>query len=285
MVAQEGEQLKQAPQQQRPAHNESSMSVLAGQVVSKNTFGQTYLHFIASKAQSPSSLYRVLNHGSHLIGERDIFYRTARDVAVQFKLTNNVQTLDKFVIDLFISNNTAMLRHLLNQGYSPLIHVSDTDGNDIMLILKLLKLDKMIQFLLQMADFQRWRDELHTFIRHGYSAGVSELVKKHKDLVRAKSVHSRTSLHLAVLFDRLEMIEELLEMDPTSVYCLDNMGRSALHYTYGLNSSKNMGQIRDKLVASGALVDLRDVKMRTPKYYYIFKREIEDIRRIELEVN
>jgi len=257
---------------------------LTAKVVSKNAYGQTYLHFIASRAQSVSTLYKVLDHGKHLIGERDIFYRTARDVALQFNLPNNVKVLDKFIIDLFIEANTSLLRHLLNQGYSPLIHVSDSDGNDIMLILKLLKLDRMIQFLLQMADFQRWRDELHTFIRHGYSAGVSELIRKHKDLVRAKSIHSRTSLHLAILFDRLDMVKELLETDPTSVHATDNMGRTALHYIYGLNL-KNMQPIRDLLLAYGSSLDTRDVKMRTPKYYYIFKREIEDIKRVELELD
>lgn len=257
---------------------------MANQLVSKNPYGQTYLHFIASRTQCPSTLYKVLDHGSHLIGERDVFYRTARDVALQFNLPNNVQVLDKFIIDQFIGANTSLLRHLLNQGYSPLIHVADPDGNDIMLILKLLKLDRMIHFLLQMADFQRWRDELHTFIRHGYSAGVSELIKKHKDLVKAKSVHSRTSLHLAVLFDRLDMVSEILESDPTSVHCTDNMGRNALHYTYGLHL-KNVEEIRDKLLACGANIDARDVKMRTPKYYYIFKRDIEEIKRMELELN
>lgn len=260
------------------------MTQLAKQVVSKNTYGQTYLHFIASRSQSAPTLYKVIDHGSHLISERDIFYRTARDVAVQFSLLDNVQVFDKFIIDSFVGANTGLLRHLLNQGYSPLIHVSDPDGNDIMLILKLLKLDRMIHFLLQMADFQRWRDELHTFIRHGYSAGVSELIRKHDDLIRAKSVHSRTSLHLAVIFDRLEMVCELLEKDPASVHSIDNMGRTALHYTYGLHL-ENAEEIRDKLLAFGATLDTRDVKMRTPKYYYIFKREIEEIKRIELELN
>lgn len=252
--------------------------------VSKNTYGQTYLHFIASRSQSASTLYKVLDHASHLICERDIFYRTARDVAMQFNLIVNVRVIDKFVIDLFIGANTAVLRHLLNQGYAPLIHVADPEGNDIMLILKLLKLDKMIHFLLQMADFQRWRDELHTFIRNGYSAGVRELVQKHRDLVQARSLYSRTSLHLAVLFDRLEMLDELLDGDPRSVHAADNMGRTALHYSYGLHL-KHSADIRSKLIQAGARADLRDSKMRQPKYYYIFRREIEDIRHAELELN
>lgn len=264
--------------------NTFSLYDISGQLISKNAYGQTYLHFIASRSQSASTLYKVLEHGRHLIGERDVFYRTARDVAVQFNLSNNVQILDKFIIDLFINNNATLLRHLLNQGYSPLIHVSDADGNDIMLILKLLKLDKMISFLLQMADFQRWRDELHTFIRNGYSAGVSELIKKHRDLVRAKSVHSRTSLHLAVLFERVNMIKELLDTDPSCVEVTDNMGRTALHYTYGLNT-KSVEDIRKQLLDSKANSEARDVRMRTPKYYFIFKKEIEDIKKIELELN
>lgn len=253
--------------------------------VSKNAFGQTYLHFISSRPQVSSALYKVLEHASHLIGERDAFYRTARDVAVQFNLPSNVMVIDEFIIDAFIGAKTALLRNLLNQGYSPLIHVSDPDGNDIMLILKLLKLDKMISFLLQMADFQRWRDELHTFIRHGYSAGVSELIKKHKDLVRARSMHARTSVHLAVLFERLEMIEELLEMDSTGVHVTDCMGRTPLHYAYGMSRGPNIIKIIQILETHGSDSDARDVKMRTPRYYSIFRAEIEEIKRIELELN
>jgi len=264
----------------------SQLMMLVGQhqAVSKNTHGQTYLHFIASRSQSSSTLFKVLDHASHLIAERDVFYRTARDVALQFNLANNVQVLDKFIIDLFIGSRTQLLWLLLTQGYSPLIHVADPDGNDIMLILKLLKLERMIRYLLQMADFQRWRDELHTFIRHGYSAGVSELIRKHRDLVRAKSVYSRTSVHLAVLFDRCDMVKELIEADGLSVHATDNMGRTPLHYTYGLNLN-NGEEIRTKLLACGASLEARDVRMRTPKYYYIFRREIEEIRRIELELN
>jgi hypothetical protein len=276
---------REQPQQQDMLQQQQHhMSELAGQLVSKNTYGQTYLHFIASRSQGSSTFYKVLEHGNHLIAERDVFYRTARDVALQFNLPNNVQLLDKFIIDLFVQGRMQLLWTLLKHGYSPLIHVSDPDGNDIMLILKLLKRDSMICYLLQMADFQRWRDELHTFIRNNYISGAIELIKKHKDLVRAKSVYARTSLHLAVLFDRIEMVNELIKTDPASVLVVDNMGRTPLHYAFGLHL-KNGDLIREKLIASGSQLDFRDVKQRTPKYYYIFRREIEEIRRIEMELN
>lgn len=252
--------------------------------ISKNTLGQTYLHFICSRPQSAATLYKILEHAPHLIGERDTFYRTARDIAVQFNLPENVLIIDEFIIDAFVGRKTSLLRNLLNQGYSPLIHVSDPDGNDIMLILKLLKNDRMINLLLQMADFQRWRDELHTFIRHGYSAGVYELINKHPDLVKSKSIQSRTSLHLAVLFDRVDILDALLKNDPSCVHQTDCMGRMPLHYAYGLRCS-NMVQTRQKLISYGADQEARDVKMRMPKYYSIFMKEIEDIKRMELELN
>lgn len=67
------------------------------------------------------------------------------------------------------------------------------------------------------------RDELHTFIRNGYLEGVVGLVDINAQLVIAKSNHGRTSLHLAVLFGNLDIIEILIKANHQVINMPDNV--------------------------------------------------------------
>ncbi|KAG9509303.1 hypothetical protein GZH46_02184 [Fragariocoptes setiger] len=251
----------------------------------KNAFGQTALHFMASRAASRSVLHKLMSAAECAIGERDVYYRTMRDIASQFQLIENVRAIDQFIIGAFVEQQTQLIQQLALQGYTPLINVTDADGNDIMLILKMLKMNTMIELLRQLADFERWRDELHAYIRHGYRHGVEQLVARDRRLVLAKSTHARCALHLAVMFERTHCVETLVRLEPASVHVTDNLGRSALHYACALRTSPASRKIYDALLRAGADENLRDVKMRTPKYYGIFQQEIDDIRRLECQLS
>lgn len=76
---------------------------------------------------------------------------------------------------------------------------------------------------------QKKRDELHTFIRHGYIEGVTNLVESEPDLVIAKSEHGRTALHLAVLFGNQDIIEGLINANYKSVNVPDNVITNAAY--------------------------------------------------------
>ena len=70
---------------------------------------------------------------------------------------------------------------------------------------------------------QKNRDELHTFIRHGYPEGVCPLVSADPTLVIGKSEQGRHALHIAVLFANLEIINTLIDANPKSVNTPDNV--------------------------------------------------------------
>jgi hypothetical protein len=67
------------------------------------------------------------------------------------------------------------------------------------------------------------RDELHTFIRHGYAEGVIKLAEREPLLVTAKNTKGRCSLHTAVLMGNLEIIELLIEANRRAVNTPDNV--------------------------------------------------------------
>lgn len=71
--------------------------------------------------------------------------------------------------------------------------------------------------------FQKNRDELHTFIRHGYLQGVTQLIQSNTDLVTAKGNRGRSALHLAVLFANCDIINALITCNPKSVNTPDNV--------------------------------------------------------------
>lgn len=71
--------------------------------------------------------------------------------------------------------------------------------------------------------FEKNRDELHTFIRHGYLEGVTALIESNPDLVTAKGNRGRSALHIAVLFANCDIINALIHYNPKSVNTPDNV--------------------------------------------------------------
>lgn len=76
------------------------------------------------------------------------------------------------------------------------------------------------------------RDELHTFIRNGYLEGVVGLVDNNSQLVIAKSNRGRTSLHLAVLFGNLNIIEILIKVNHKVINIPDNVSRFFIYHHF-----------------------------------------------------
>lgn len=125
---------------------------------------------------------------------------------------------------------------------------------------------------------QKNRDELHTFIRNEYVEGVINLVENDPQLVVAKSDRGRTSLHLAVLFGNLDIIEALINTNhqviniPDNVshilgankarwtnstpYLIEQLGRTPLHYAMAMSKMEEIGRI---LIHNNANKLIRDV--------------------------
>lgn len=208
----------------------------------KDENGRTVLHLAAAKEQKPETLYKMLMQAKYLVPERDSKYRTIRDVAVMNGIKPNLRVVDMFIIDSFVKKQKDYIKMLAMEGYSNLLSVVDSDGNDVISILQKNGINGMDSLIHDLAQFQVFflnlkfsrnfflkskqknRDELHTFIRNGYIEGVSPLIESDPRLVSAKSDRSRTSLHLAVLFGNLDIIEMLINVNYKVVNIPDNVG-------------------------------------------------------------
>ncbi|XP_065281438.1 serine/threonine-protein phosphatase 6 regulatory ankyrin repeat subunit C-like isoform X2 [Dermacentor albipictus] len=244
----------------------------------KDEEGQTVLHFAASHAHSEGCFYALVRQGQALLAERDSRYRTARDVAREAQQTDNVFALDAFVLDAFLERRAGLLRALAHRGYEPLLHAADRHGRHLTAVLAQFQMADMQALVHDMDAFFKTREELHAFVRNGYLEGVQQLVKRDVSLVTAKGTRGRCALHVAVLVENPDVVRHLVKSCPDALHVADNMGRTPLHYAMAMPHVTTLGQI---LVQGGASRTARDVKMRTPSYFFIYKQEILKLKEEE----
>lgn len=193
----------------------------------KDELGQTILHLAAASSQKPSTLMKLLSSAPHLLPERDARYLTIRGVAIESNQKENVEVIDKFVINEFIKENVDFVNRLFQGGYD-ISNVVDENGYDIMAVLDRKNLLGMVKVLEELAYFTKARDELHTFVKNDYMDGIQEIIKSKPTLVTAKNKRGKSSLHLAVLFGNITLIKLLIDTNPKSVHSLDNVCFSQL---------------------------------------------------------
>jgi len=62
--------------------------------------GQSMIHFAAIRSYSKDGLYHLLLETQVNVGFRDELYRTARDIAEQANIQENVEEIDHYVVYL-----------------------------------------------------------------------------------------------------------------------------------------------------------------------------------------
>lgn len=117
----------------------------------KDEHGRTVLHLAAAKEQKRSTFYNMLEQASYLLPERDSKYRTIRDVAVANGIKSNLRVIDQFVLDKFVQQDTDYLRMLVLDGYSNLLEVVDSEGNDAIATLAKNNITSMDKFIHELA--------------------------------------------------------------------------------------------------------------------------------------
>ncbi|XP_076360793.1 uncharacterized protein LOC143252483 isoform X2 [Tachypleus tridentatus] len=254
--------------------DEENSIEIEDQTKMKDEAGQTVLHFAAVQTHQNDSFYNLIVQTEILLAERDVNYSTARDIAEQSGYLENVQTIDQYVIDAFIDGNAGLLHMLMHEGYDHLLNVTDKKGKDIKTILEENNLQKSLSLLTDLAEFEKKREELHTYIRNSYVEGISNLSKQDRSLVTAKNTKGRCSLHVAVLLEKLNIIKILVDVNASSVHVPDNMGRTPLHYAM---ATVSVTQIARVLIEAGALRTTQDVKMHSVSYYYINGEDIQKL--------
>lgn len=74
----------------------------------QDEFGQSMLHFAAVRAHSRNAFAQILKEAGLSVGQRDMVYRTPRDVALEAALPENARDIDEWVLHLAMEgkNNT-----------------------------------------------------------------------------------------------------------------------------------------------------------------------------------
>lgn len=69
-------------------------------MVFQDEHGQSMLHFAAARSHGRNAVYQLLQEMEANPGLRDSLYRTARDVAEQMEISDNMKGIDKYIVSL-----------------------------------------------------------------------------------------------------------------------------------------------------------------------------------------
>lgn len=226
----------------------------------KDENGQTELHKLA--AQSAADLTTLLNMG-YSPADRDINNKTARDIAVDSKVRENVEAIDKYVHKSFEMEEFDAIRDLLLAGYDKFDVVMEKVKEQTTSMS-----EEKQAFLNELPEFQ---ERISSVFKAVQSEGLRDLHQalERKKLALAKDDYGRSPLHLAILVGHKDAVEHLASNFPMALRAKDNLERTPLHYAMAM--SDDMANILEK---HGADTLAKDVKQRPPSYYKENKDDI-----------
>ncbi|XP_015185823.1 PREDICTED: uncharacterized protein LOC107071377 isoform X2 [Polistes dominula] len=247
----------------------------------RDEHGQSMIHFAAVRSYSKDGLYHLLQETQVNVGFRDEVYRTARDVAEQANIRENVEEIDRWVVYLAARGETEKLVELLLEGYDHIFDAQDGEMN-IVEIANERNHEATVQFLQSIPNYVDQREEVHRAIRSADVAKVKELLNKNngggKLLAVGKNITGRCALHIAVLRENEEIVRIIAKTYPETLRIGDNLERTALHYAMGVPSVEILSSI---LIKAGAKRIIKDLKSRQPSYYFMNKSDIERLQEEE----
>ncbi|XP_070169164.1 uncharacterized protein [Polyergus mexicanus] len=247
----------------------------------RDEHGQSMIHFAAVRSYSKDGLYHLLLEMQVNVGFRDELYRTARDVAEQANIRENVEEIDRYVVHLAARGETEKLVELLLEGYDHILDAEDEEVN-IIDVAAQREHEATVQFLQSIPNYVNQREEVHAAIRANNVDHVKELLNKNngggKLLAVGKNSLGRCALHIAVLWENEELVKFIARMYPETLRIGDNLERTALHYAMGVPSVEVLSNI---LITAGAKRIVKDLKSRQPSYYFMNKSDIERLQEEE----
>lgn len=247
----------------------------------RDEHGQSMIHFAAVRSYSKDGLYHLLLETQVNVGFRDELYRTARDVAEQANIRENVEEIDRFVVYLAARGETEKLVELLLEGYDHILDAED-DGVDIIDVAAQRDHEATVQFLQSIPNYVNQREEVHAAIRASDEERAKELLNKNngggKLLAVGKNSIGRCALQIAVLLENEELVKFIAKTYPETLRIGDNLERTALHYAMGVPSVEVLSNL---LIKAGAKRIVKDLKSRQPSYYFMNKSDIERLQEEE----
>ncbi|XP_021940111.1 uncharacterized protein LOC110839862 isoform X3 [Zootermopsis nevadensis] len=275
--------LVEDPDTIQPASDSPETAVTSA---NRDEHGQSMLHFAAARSHGRNALFQLLQEVDINVGYRDELYRTARDVAIQANLPENIQDIDKWVLYMAARGETEKLMQLLLEGYDHILDVEDEEENHIFDVVQRQNEQETMAFLQSIPSFEERREQLHSTIRRGNMEELKSILTpeagKGKLLAVAKNAYGRCSLHIAVLSQDEEMTEFIATNFRETLRVGDNLERTPLHYAMGLEKVESLSAI---LIKAGAKRVLKDLKGRQPSYYFMNKSDILRLKDDEEAMN
>ncbi|KAB0795470.1 hypothetical protein PPYR_12309 [Photinus pyralis] len=244
---------------------------------SRDEHGQSMLHFAAARSHGRDALFQLLIETEVNISYRDELYRTARDISIQANIPENTNEIDKYVLHIACKGDTDKLVELLLNGYDHITDVVDEDDVPIIEAVSSKEQDETVSFLQSILTFEEKRERVHHAIRQGSIYEVTSLLADENEtgsgklLAIGKNSYGRCTLHIAVLCQQEEIVDYLVNTFPDTLNVGDNLERTALHYSMGIEKMESINKL---LVKGGAKRVIKDLKGRQPSYYFMNKSDI-----------
>lgn len=176
-----------------------------------------------------------------------------------------------------MKGNVSFVQMLSHEGYD-ISNVVDEDGQDVTSLLQRRGVTPMITLLHDIADFQKYRDELHTYIKNDYVEGVLGLIGNDSALITAKNKRSKCALHIAILFGNIDIVEALIKRNPVAVNAQDNVRAICF---LRVSSSRCLAVAQDLIALSIRFACLQ--LGRTPLHYVMATSKVEEIGKLLIQ--
>ncbi|CAA9993034.1 unnamed protein product [Nesidiocoris tenuis] len=185
----------------------------------RDEHGQTILHFAAARSHGRNAIFQLLQEMDVNVGLRDGLYRTARDIAEQTDIRENVVGIDKFVVAIAARGENDKLTELLLEGYD---HILDAeDGDNIIDVAKQRDNAQTAEFLGTITAF-----EIGYFLKN--------------TIQKINLRFRRCSLHVAVLAQQENIVEYIASRYPTTLHIGDNNPRDGDLATVRIKAEKKL---------------------------------------------
>uniref|UniRef100_A0A1L8DU28 Putative 26s proteasome regulatory complex subunit psmd10 n=1 Tax=Nyssomyia neivai TaxID=330878 RepID=A0A1L8DU28_9DIPT len=240
----------------------------------RDEHGQSMLHFAAARSHGRNALFHLIEESGVSVTYRDELYRTARDVALQASHTANAKEFDRYVVALAARGDIDTFQAMVLDGYDHILDPKDGDGNSIISVARARGHNDLVKFLESIVDFEERREKCHSIIREGDLENLREFLASSSDAIRiikARNYYGRTSLHIAVLKEKEDIVEYIVTNYRAAIKIGDNLERTPLHYAMGVTSVEAISRI---MIKNGAKRVAKDLKGRQPSYYFMNKSDI-----------
>ncbi|XP_064648221.1 uncharacterized protein LOC135500600 [Lineus longissimus] len=222
--------------------------------------GQTELH--RAVIQEVFDLDSFMVRGFNL-GLRDANGKTPRELAEEAERTEHVEAIDKYVCSLFETGKTDAIKVLVLTGYNKIPDLTERYGEDGA------GLDEDAFGIWK--NMSKAQDALLSSRKAVLKGSIRELRQSlwRKELSCGRDDAGRSFLHQAVLYNRQEIVEYLLENYPYLIHFKDNHDRTPLHYALAVDD-----KLKETLLNAGADMGALDMRQNPPSYYEENKHEI-----------